>query len=335
VAGKGKSALVVDAAIDERFSGSESIIFSGVRSVLAVPLNDADGIIGMIALSSRAAVRQFSQQDLEMLESLASAAALRVRNVALAEEAAERKVLERELALAHDMQMSMLPRRLPDRQEIDLAASLTPARSVGGDLYDFVLTDDRLWFIVGDVSGKGVAASLYMAVTMTLFRATVQIEGISLADALGRMNRELCRDNDQIIFVTALVGHITLSTGDVALADAGHNPAVLITPEGRLEQPAIPKNIAFGVLDDAQFTEGAFTLPRDGALLLFTDGATDARNPRGEIFGEDALSAAIAAAPKETSEALVAGIINAVQRFSAGAPPEDDLTLLAIRYRHA
>jgi serine phosphatase RsbU (regulator of sigma subunit) len=335
VAGKGKSTLVVDAAIDDRFSGSESIIFSGVRSVLAAPLNDAEGIIGMIALSSRAAVRQFSPQDLEMLESLASAAALRVRNVALAEEAAERRVLERELALAHDMQMSMLPRRLPDRQEIDLAASLTPARSVGGDLYDFVLAGDRLWFIVGDVSGKGVAASLYMAVTMTLFRATVQIEGIELADALGRMNRELCRDNDQIIFVTALVGHITLSTGEVALADAGHNPAVLITPDGRLKQPGIPKSIAFGVLEDAHFSEGRFTLSQDAVLLLVTVGATDARSPAGEFVGDAALNAAISASPKDTSQGLVAGIIDAVQRFSAGAPPEDDLTLLALRYRAA
>jgi len=333
VAGKGRSALVVDAAIDERFSGSESIIFSGVRSVLAAPLNDAEGIIGMIALSSRAAVRQFSQHDLEMLESLASAAALRVRNVALAEEAAERKVLERELALAHDMQMSMLPRHLPDRPEIDLAASLTPARSVGGDLYDFVLTGDRLWFIVGDVSGKGVAASLYMAVTKTLFRATVQIDGIDLAEALGRMNRELCRDNDQMIFVTALVGHLTLSTGQVALADAGHNPAVLISPDGALSQVAIPKAIAFGVLEEAQFTEGRFTLLQNATLLLFTDGATDARNPAGDIFGEAALDAAITAAPKGTSAALVAGIITAVEQFSAGAPPEDDLTLLALRYR--
>ena len=285
VAGRGKSALVVDAAIDERFSGSESIIFSGVRSVLAAPLTDAAGIIGMIALSSRAAVRQFSQQDLEMLESLASAAALRVRNVALAEEAAERKVLERELALAHDMQMSMLPRSLPDRPEVDLAASLTPARSVGGDLYDFVLARDRLWFIVGDVSGKGVAASLYMAVTKTLFRATVQIEGIDLPGALGRMNRELCRDNDQMIFVTALAGHLTLSTGEVALGDAGHNPAVLISPNGELSQPVIPKAIAFGVLEDAQFPEGRFTLPQNATLLLFTDGATDARSPSGAIFG--------------------------------------------------
>lgn len=332
VAVKGKSALVVDAAIDERFSGSESIIFSGVRSVLAAPLADAEGTIGMIALSSSIAVRQFAQQDLDMLESLASAAALRVRNVALAEEAAARKVLERELALAHDMQMSMLPRSLPDRPEIDVAASLSSARSVGGDLYDFVLVGERLWFIVADVSGKGVAASLYMAVAKTLFRATVQIEGIDLAGALGRMNRELCRDNDQLIFVTALVGHLALSTGDVALADAGHNSAVVITPDGRFRQPDIPKAIAFGVLEEAEFTEGRFTLDPGATLLLFTDGATDARNPAGDIFGEAALEAAIAASVSDTSADLVAGIVRTVEQFSAGAPPEDDLTLLALRY---
>ena len=112
--------------------------------------------------------------DLYLLESLASAAALRVRNIALTEEAAARKVLERELALAHDMQMSMLPRRMPDRAEIEVAATLKPARSVGGDLWDLVLHDDRLWFIVADVSGKGIGAALYMAVTKTLFRAMIQ-----------------------------------------------------------------------------------------------------------------------------------------------------------------
>ncbi len=333
VAGKGQSALVLDAPMDERFLGSESIIVSGVKSVLAAPLTDAEGTIGMIALSSRIAVRQFSQQDLEMLESLASAAALRVRNVALAEEAAARKVLERELALAHDMQMSMLPRHMPDRPEIDVAASLTSARSVGGDLYDFVLVGDHLWFIVADVSGKGVAASLYMAVAKTLFRATVQIDGITLSDALGRMNRELCRDNDQMIFVTALVGHMALSTGELSLADAGHNPAMVISPDGLVEQPAIQKSIAFGVIDNAVFAESPLVLARSATLLLYTDGATDARNPAGDIFGEVAFERAVAAGGKDTVDALVAGIVNTVDQFSADAPPEDDLTLLAIRWK--
>ena len=172
VAGKSKPALVLDAAIDERFAGSDSIMASGIRSVLAAPLVDAAGILGLIALCSRASVRRFSENDLDLLVSLASAAALRVRNVELAEEAAARKVFEHELAIAHDLQMSMLPRDLPARPEVALAARLQPARSIGGDLYDFVEDECRLWFIIADVAGKSVAAALYMAVAKTLFRAT-------------------------------------------------------------------------------------------------------------------------------------------------------------------
>ena len=171
VDGKGKPALVMDAAVDERLAGSESIIMSGIRSVVAAPLIDSDGALGLIVLSSRAGVRQFTQHDLDLLVSLASAAALRVRNVALAEEAAERRVLERELAIAHDMQMSMLPKPMPDQPEVSVAATLKPARSVGGDLYDYWIAGDRLWFIVADVAGHGVGAALYMAVVKALFRA--------------------------------------------------------------------------------------------------------------------------------------------------------------------
>ncbi len=332
VAAKGKSALVLDAAVDDRFSGSESLMMSGVRGVLAAPLSDADGTMGMIALVSRISVRPFSQQDLEMLESLAAAAALRVRNVALAEQAAARQVLERELALAHDMQMSMLPRRMPERPEVDLAATLKPARSVGGDLYDFVLDGDRLWFIVGDVAGKGMAAALYMAVAKTLFRLTVE-RADELTDVVGRLNRHLCDENDQLIFVTAMIGHLSLATGEVALADAGHNPAFRIDGAGRLSSPDLPKCMALGVLAEAEYLEGRFLLEAGEKLLLYTDGATDARSPSGVLYGDDRLQAAVAQHAGSTPDALVAGVIKAIDDFAAGGPPEDDVTLLAVAYR--
>jgi serine phosphatase RsbU (regulator of sigma subunit) len=331
VAGKGKPALVLDAALDDRFAASKSLIMSGIRSVVAAPLSDADGSIGMIALSTSAHVRQFADQDLEMLVSLASAAALRVRNVALAEEAAARKVLDRELSLAHDIQMSMLPRQQLDRAEIDLAARLTPARSVGGDLYDFALDGDRLWFIIADVSGKGVAAALYMAVAKTLFRASVQPE-LGPADVLARMNRELCRDNDQFVFVTAALGHLSLATGDVALGDAGHNPVLIVGPDGHSHTPTIPKCMALGVVEDTPYSEGRFTLAPGEALVLHTDGATDARSPAGDMYGLDRLTSVINRGGGQPAAAIVTGITDDVASFEAGTPPEDDLTLLVVRY---
>lgn len=332
VAGKSKPALVLDAAMDERFSGSESIVASGIRSVLAAPLVDAAGTLGLIALCSRANVRRFSEHDLELLVSLASAAALRVRNVALAEEAAARKVFERELSIAHDLQMSMLPRELPARPEIALAARLQPARSVGGDLYDFVEDHGRLWFIVGDVAGKSVAAALYMAVAKTLFRATIA-GSASVADMVTRMNRELSRDNERLTFVTALVGCLELATGKLAIVDAGHNPAVLLSPDGKMTTAELTKCAALGVVADYPYVESDLDLRPGTTLVLYTDGATDARNAAGEQFGSERLDCAFAAAARMTPDEIVKHVAATVERFEAGAPPEDDLTLLALQYR--
>jgi serine phosphatase RsbU (regulator of sigma subunit) len=328
---RARPALVIDAAFDERFSGSESIIASGVRSVVAAPLSDADGAIGMIALLSRVNVRKFSEHDLDMLASLASAAALRVRNIALAEEAAARKVLERELALAHDMQMAMLPRRMPERPEIDLAASVTPARMVGGDLYDFVATADGLWFIVADVSGKGVPAALYTAVAKTLFRATVQASA-DVGEALTRMNAELARDNDQLMFITAIVGYVPFATGEVMLGDAGHNPALLLRRGGRLETASVPKCMAFGVLQDTPYEHGLVPMQPGDTLILYTDGATDARAPNGDLFGSDRLEAAVASCSGLNAAEMLQSISGVTLGFAAGAPPEDDVTLMVLRY---
>ena len=334
VAGKSKPALVLDAAVDERFAGSDSIIMAGVRSVLAAPLVDGTGTLGLIALCSRASVRQFSNDDLDLLVSLASAAALRVRNVALMEEAAARRVLEHELAIAHEMQMAMLPREIPARPEIAVAAALQPARSVGGDLYDFVVDGDRLWFIIADVAGKSVAAALYMAVAKTLFRA-MATGGAEPADVAARMNRELARDNERMVFVTALVACLDLRTGDLTIVDAGHNPSVLIDPHGEMTSPRIPKSIAFGVMDDATFAAAHIALAPGTTIVMYTDGATDARSISGEMFGADRLDAAIRNASALPPDALVPAIASAVNDFAAGAPPEDDLTLLAVCYRGA
>jgi phosphoserine phosphatase RsbU/P len=334
VAGKGRPALVLDAAYDERFAGSDSMMSSGIRSVVAAPIVDAEGALGLITLCSRVAVRRFAQPDLDMLVSLASAAALRVRNVALADELASRRVEEHELALAHDVQMGMLPRAMPVRPGLEVAARLTPARSVGGDLYDVVLDGERLWFIVGDVAGKSIAAALYMAIARALFRAVAR-GAASVPDVVARMNQELARDNDRLMFVTAAVGCLDLRSGMVALVDAGHTPAVIADRGAVRDVPDVPKGMALGVVDGATYVEARFTLDPDATIILYTDGLADARAPSGEMFGEARLREAIASAALGSADALVADVFAAVERFAAGAPPEDDLTLLALRYARA
>lgn len=333
VADKGTAALVSDIAMDARFAAAQSIIGSGVRSILAAPIGDAAGCLGMVAIYSRAHVRRFGEEDLELLVSLASAAALRVRNVALAEEAAERRVQDHELALAHDIQMAMLPRRFPERPELEMAAALIPARAVGGDLYDFLIVDDALWFIVADAAGKGVSAALFMAVTRTLFRARAHRDA-TVAAVLAYMNRELAQDNERQFFVTALLGRLDLQSGELAYASAGHPPPLHASHAGAAALEHADGGIALGIVGDAVYHEARVKLASGDVLLVFTDGVTDAINGTGQLFSDARLQAHLADGATRPSAEIVTSLVDAVGTFAAGVPQEDDITILAIRYGH-
>ena len=329
---KGTAALVSDLSIDERFASAHSMIGSGIRSILAAPISDPVGCLGMVAIYSRAHVRRFGEEDLELLVSLASVAALRIRNVELAEEAAARRVQDRELALAHDIQMAMLPRRMPDRPEIDMAAALIPARAVGGDLYDFLLIDDALWFVIADAAGKGVSAALFMAVTRTLFRAVAH-DGATVASVAARMNAELARDNEGQFFVTTLVGRLDLASGRLSYSNAGHPPPLRCSTSGAVEPIAAAESgIALGILEDATYDEGSLQLAPGELLLLFTDGVTEAINAAGELFSDARLIGALAEHGARPAADVVNRVVEAVNGFAAGAPQEDDITVLALRY---
>jgi phosphoserine phosphatase RsbU/P len=329
---KNAAALVTDLEMDDRFASAQSLVSAGIRSILAAPFTDQGGCLGMVAIYSRTRVRRFGEEDLELLVSLASAAALRIRNVALAEAAAARLVQDRELALAHEIQMGMLPRVLPARPDVDLAARLIPARAVGGDLYDFCLTGDELWFIVADAAGKGVSAALFMAVTRTLFRAVVR-DGAGVAAAAARMNAELARDNERQLFVTALVGRLQLGSGALTCCNAGHPPLLRLAANGDLQELAGGTGgIAFGVIEDAPYQEIQATLAPGDLLLGFTDGVTEAIDGTGALFSDPRLARTLTGCTGRPAHEAVAAVADAVTAFAAGVPQEDDITLLAIRW---
>jgi serine phosphatase RsbU (regulator of sigma subunit) len=333
VAEEGKAALVEDVSRDERFASSESLIGFGVRSLLAAPLLDAEGSAGMIVLHSRAQVRKFKEADLELLVSLANAATLRLRTIMLAEQTAQKRLLDKELALAHDIQMGMLPKRFPERPEFELEAVLRPARSVGGDLYDFLLLGDRLWLLVGDVSGKGVAAALVMAMTRTLFHAVVPGEA-SLSGVAARMNQELARDNDRAMFVTAFLACLDVTTGVLEYVNAGHNPPYRMTRVGPLAPVTGARGLPLGVFEDQSYPTDELRLEAGDALVVLTDGVVEATNPGGEAFGEPRLEAELRRLGGETAARdLVDQTLDALDAFVSGAPPADDITILALRWR--
>jgi sigma-B regulation protein RsbU (phosphoserine phosphatase) len=331
VANKGAAALVLDAQADERFASAQSVLVSGVRSILAAPLADAEGCLGMIALYSSIQVRRFCEEDLELLVSLASAAALRIRNISLAEQAAERRALERELTLAREVQTWMLS-RLPERPEIDVAARLAPARSVGGDFYDFVIEGDTLWFIVADVAGKGMGAALMMAVAKTLFRGAVST-GLQLSEAMTRVNREIARDNDRAVFVTAFAGCMDLKTGRTTVINAGHNLPYRVLHDGQVVLVKARNSMALGVTQDTSFVVEQLGLDPGDALLLYTDGVCDATDASGAAFGTAGLERRLVElAPLGDACTVVDSVFEAVTAFAGSAPQEDDITVAVVRY---
>ena len=332
VAGKGMAALVTDAGVDERFARAESIVDSGVRSIVAAPLLDSEGSHGMIVLSARQRPKPFGEEDMELLAALASAAALRIRNIELAEETAQRRLLDKELDLARDIQMGMLPKAFPTTREVEIAASLRPARTVGGDLYDVVEVGPHVWFIVGDVSGKGVGAALFMAVTKTLFRAIAP--GVaSVGDALTRLNRELARDNDRAMFVTAFAARLDRASGTLEYVNAGHNLTYRIQAAagpGTLPGPVDP---ALGAVEGHEYRTSVVKLEPGDALVAYTDGVIEARNAAGAELSVGGLESYLSGCVGAGAEAIVRGLVERVEEFAGAVPQYDDVTVLVLRYR--
>jgi len=242
--------------------------------------------------------------------------------------------IESELKIAHDIQMSIIPKlfpAFPHRKEFDLYAVIEPAKAVGGDLYDFFLMDDsHLFFAIGDVSGKGVPASLFMAVTRTLLRAK-SIKGSSSLDVVKSINATLCEDNESSMFVTFLLGILTIETGEIELCNAGHNPPFIKRKNGEIEKLAIPSGMALGIFDQQKFEILKLKLEKDEELILYTDGVTESTNVNSKLF-EDARLIDVLKQNTKTTKETTLNILQAVKKFSEGAEQSDDITIFTLKY---
>ena len=248
-----------------------------------------------------------------------------------------RERVEGELSAARDIQIGMLPRRFPafpHRSEIDIHALLDPAKEVGGDLYNYAMIDDnRLFFVIGDVSGKGVPAALFMAMTSTLFKAA-SMTATSAAALMARVNAELVRDNAATLFVTAFAGIIDLRDGQVEYADAGHEAPFLVRADGGISRLPKPEGMALGIFDDARFESAMLKLEPGDSLVLFTDGVSEATTADEEFFTVDRIAAALAElAEQNSARAITGGLFDRVNLFVGDAPQFDDIAILAVQYR--
>lgn len=326
-----QAALVCDLAQDERFGHAASLQVSGIRSLIAAPLYDAQGPLGMIALDSGAHVRSFTQDDLELLASLASVAALRIRNVALAEEAAERRRLEEELKLARAIQIGLLPQDLPEPPGWALWAGSVPSRGVSGDYYFAAERPGSgdLFAMVVDVSGKGMAAALLTASLEALAASPIEL-GLPPGEIAPRVSRLLYRRTLPAKYATAFLVSVDPAAGRFRFVNAGHNPALVVRAGGGIERFGAT-GPPIGLLPEAQFREAEGELGRGDLLALYTDGIVEAIDPDEIEFGIDRLEGYLAAHRADPLAALAEGLDTALDDFARGVPYADDRTLVLIR----
>ncbi|MBO7339586.1 MAG: SpoIIE family protein phosphatase, partial [Lachnospiraceae bacterium] len=246
----------------------------------------------------------------------------------------EKERIGAELELARSIQASMLPNifpAFPERSDIDVFASMTPAKEVGGDFYDFFLMDDdHLGLVMADVSGKGVPAALFMMISKILLNNYAMMSGTP-SKALEQLNAQICKNNQEGMFVTIWLGMVEISTGKVIAANAGHEYPIIKKADGRFELFKDKHGFVVGGMDGVKYVDYEFTLEKGSVLLLYTDGVAEATNAQNELFGTDRMLEAINREEVTDMKGLLTNLEKAVNDFVGDAPQFDDLTMLGIR----
>ncbi len=333
VAEKGMAALVLDAEIDERFNAAASLIDAGIRSLVAAPLlGGEDGrTLGFIVLGSMLHSRQFTEEDMQLLTSLASVAAMRIRNVRLVAEAMERQKLEQEVALARRIQVALLPNFFPDLDGYDLFGRNLPSRGVSGDFFKIVERQDgnECVILLADVSGKGIAASLLTASLEALVTVPIDSGGApdEICDVVSKL---LYQRTPPEKYATAFLGALETATGVLRYVNAGHNPGILLRSNGE-SQWLRSGGRPIGLLPGGSYEMGTVTLGAGDCLFIYTDGLTEAENPDQEEFSEDRLLESVKRHWTLELNEMADAIEAELEEWASGVPFADDRTVVILK----
>lgn len=335
VAATGEPLILLDAYADPRFDRSQDQR-SGfrTRSMLCVPIRNRDGrVVGVLQLLNKK-TGSFGPHDLEFLAAISEHMAIALENATLHIELLEKNRMERELQLGREIQSRLMPSPPCDVPGIELAARSVPCYEVGGDYYDFIeFPNGDLGLVIADVSGKGVSAALIMSSIQAALRMGAPLED-DLASLMARLNALLFRMAGGRKYVTFFFGRYRPGSGELQYVNAGHNPPMLVTADGSIEQVASTGR-PIGILPDAVYREGTLQIPMGATLFLYTDGLNEAANPQDDEFGMDRLRAVVSAAALEPLDAFAPRVLEAVHAFEEGAHATDDKTLVVLRRTRA
>ena len=324
------SLMVTDAQMDAGFRQQKSIVLHGVRSILAVPLQTREQVIGLLYVDNGAVIRQFSKEDLDLLTVMANVAAIRIEHARLAEIEQAEKVMELELLQASEIQQSLLPAQAPVCSGYDLAGYNLPCQAVGGDYYDFLsYPDGRLGLALGDVAGKGLPAAIMMSSLQARVQMLVETspDPARAVTALNRRVAERCPSGKFITFFFALLDP---QTGLLAYSNAGHNYPLVIRSNGEVEQLR-QGGLVLGIDPLREYGGEEIVLEPGDMLALYSDGVTEARQPSGEEFGERGLTDFLVERRVEQCSELVSGLVQHVREWCGRPSLHDDFTVVLLR----
>ena len=313
------------------------LIYNGIRKVVA-PIEDFSDVAQKIATGNfDVELPNITSQD-ELKDLHDSFEYLQQSLVKYIEElkdtTANQERIESELRIANSIQMGMLPKQFPafpERNDITLCAKLVPAKEVGGDLYDFFIEDEKLYFIIGDVSGKGVPASLVMAVTCRLFRS-VASHLKKPADIISSLNDSIADGNDSNMFCTAFLGVLDLRTGHLEYCNAGHNAPLVIASDGNVSPMGIVPNLPLGLFSGFPYEGQETTIERQTMLYMFTDGVNEAENINNELLGDEKIFEMLKANASLEPGDIIDVTFDQIRRHADGAEQSDDITVMCFKY---
>jgi len=329
---EGVAILVSDAAADQRFNASESIIMNRIRTAMVAPMIYKEESLGVIYIDTQSRALAFSNEELEMLTSIANQAAVAIVNARLHSQLVEQHKIAREMEIARTIQMNLLPKTYPDLPGYQLSAMSLPAKQVGGDYYDFIkLPDNRIGLAIADVSGKGVSAAILTATTRSYLLSETQHKDATLGQALDRINRMIHRDvAGGQMYVTMVLGYLDPTDGSMEYINAGHAYPVLIHPNGQTEFLDVG-GVFLGIMEDNNFEFGHTTVPPGGVLVMYTDGVTDILDPDGKSFGNDRFLDLLRDKQHLSAEEIRNSIYQSCLKHRGTADQFDDFTLIVCK----
>ena len=320
--------LIDDLAADERFRISEEVD-SSIRSLMCVPLRLKARMIGVLTVFNKQSGEAFTESNQRLLTIIAAQSAQVIENARLYEEEKALQLMQQEMEMARSIQANLLPKAQPSIPGYDIAGMSVSAANVGGDYYDFLPSEDRLVICLGDVSGKGMPASLLMANMQATIRGQNLVSS-SASECMSRSNRLMFQSTDSAKFVTFFYAVLDIAGRTLEYSNAGHNPPILFSGD-RDPQRLETGGPVLGVLPDFPYEQAAVELNPGDLLLIFSDGFSEAMNLRLEEFGEDELVSLATANRNDSAADLIEKMSQAVVAHTGKAPQTDDMTIIAVR----